>query len=102
MDYYILLESSGCLLSNAVKSAPFGVLYLQKIHFECREVRFQQHQQSFCQPFSEFCSSPSISAKIYLKSQKNTKTHSKVQKCEFNIKTNENIPKSSLNLLKTT
>ena len=26
MDYHILLESSECLLSNAVKSAPFGVL----------------------------------------------------------------------------
>ena len=26
MDYYILLESSGCLLSNAVESAPFEVL----------------------------------------------------------------------------
>ena len=26
MDYYILLESSGCLLSNAVESAPIGVL----------------------------------------------------------------------------
>ena len=25
MDYYILLESFGCLLSNAVKSVPFGV-----------------------------------------------------------------------------
>ena len=50
---------------------------------------------------SDFCSSPSISARKYLKSQKNTQTHSKVQKCEFNIKTNENIPKSSSNLLKT-
>ena len=53
------------------------------------------------QPKSDFCSGPSISARKYLKSQKNTQTHSKVQKCEFNIKTNENIPKSSLNLLKT-
>ena len=44
---------------------------------------------------SDFCSSPSISARKYLKSQKNTQTHSKVQKCEFNIKTNENIPKSN-------
>ena len=26
MDYYILLESPGCLLSNAVESAPIGVL----------------------------------------------------------------------------
>ncbi|QHO15459.1 uncharacterized protein DS421_10g295100 [Arachis hypogaea] len=26
MDYYILMESSGCPLSNAVESAPFGVL----------------------------------------------------------------------------
>ena len=26
MDYYILLESSGCLHSNAVESAPIGVL----------------------------------------------------------------------------
>ena len=26
MDYYILLESPGCLLSNAVGSAPFGLL----------------------------------------------------------------------------
>ncbi|QHO27172.1 uncharacterized protein DS421_7g205710 [Arachis hypogaea] len=26
----------------------------------------------FCQPFLEFCSSPSISARNYLKSQKNT------------------------------
>ena len=44
---------------------------------------------------SDFSSSPSISARKYLKSQKNTQTHSKVQKCEFNIKTNENIPKSN-------
>ena len=43
----------------------------------------------------DFCSSPSISARKYLKSQKNTQTHSKVQKCEFNIKTNKNIPKSN-------
>ena len=26
MDYYILLESPGCLLSNAVESAPIGLL----------------------------------------------------------------------------
>ena len=26
MDYYILLERSGCLRSNAIESAPFGVL----------------------------------------------------------------------------
>ena len=26
MDYYILLESPGCLLSNAVECAPIGVL----------------------------------------------------------------------------
>ena len=26
MDYYILLESPGCLLSKAIESAPFGVL----------------------------------------------------------------------------
>ena len=26
MDYYILLESPGCLLSNAVEIAPIGVL----------------------------------------------------------------------------
>ena len=26
MDYHILLESPGCLLSNAVESAPIGVL----------------------------------------------------------------------------
>ena len=26
MDYYILLESPGCLLSNAIGSAPFEVL----------------------------------------------------------------------------
>ena len=26
MDYYIFLESSRCLLSNAIESAPFGVL----------------------------------------------------------------------------
>ena len=26
MDYYILLESPGCLLSNAIRSAPFRVL----------------------------------------------------------------------------
>ena len=26
MDYYILLESPGCLLSNAIGSAPFRVL----------------------------------------------------------------------------
>ena len=44
---------------------------------------------------SDFCSSPSISARKYLKLQKNTQTHSKVQKCEFNIKTNENFPKSN-------
>ncbi|WP_237746845.1 hypothetical protein, partial [Listeria monocytogenes] len=54
------------------------------------------------QPESDFCSAPSISARKYLKSQKNTQTHSKVQKCEFNIKTNENIPNSSSNLLKNT
>ena len=56
----------------------------------------------FVSLLQSFCSSPSISARIYLKSQKNTQTHSKVQKCEFNIKTNENIPKSSSHLLKTT
>ena len=32
---------------------------------------------------SDFCSSPSISARKYLKSQKNTQTHSKVQKYDF-------------------
>ena len=26
MDYYIFLESSECLLSNVVESAPFGIL----------------------------------------------------------------------------
>ena len=26
MDYYILMESPGCLLSNAVESAPIGLL----------------------------------------------------------------------------
>ena len=26
MNHYILLEISGCLLSNAIKSVPFGVL----------------------------------------------------------------------------
>ena len=26
MDYYKFLESPGCLLSNAIESAPFGVL----------------------------------------------------------------------------
>ena len=26
MDYYILLESPGCLLSNAIESAPIGLL----------------------------------------------------------------------------
>ena len=26
MDYYILLESPGCLLSNAIRSTPFRVL----------------------------------------------------------------------------
>ena len=26
MDYYIVLESPGCLLSNAIRSAPFRVL----------------------------------------------------------------------------
>ena len=54
---------------------------------------------SICSPSStsesDFCSGPSILARKYLKSQKNTQTHSKVQKCEFNIKTNENIPKSN-------
>ena len=32
---------------------------------------------------SDFCSSPSILARKYLKSQKNTQTHSKVHKCDF-------------------
>ena len=26
MDYYIWLESPGCLISNAIENAPFGVL----------------------------------------------------------------------------
>ena len=43
------------------------------------------------QPESDFCSAPSISARKYLKLQKNTQTHSKVQKCNFWIKTNKNI-----------
>ncbi|QHN83510.1 uncharacterized protein DS421_20g705390 [Arachis hypogaea] len=47
MDYYILLESPRCLLSNAIENAPIELLYLQKIHFECRRVRIQQHLQSF-------------------------------------------------------
>ena len=59
----------------------------------------RSESNSICSPFSasesDFCSGPSISARKYLKSQKNTQTHSKVQKCEFNIKTNENIPKSN-------
>ena len=59
----------------------------------------RSESNSISSPFStsesDFCSSPSISARKYLKSQKNTQTHSKVQKCEFNIKTNENIPKSN-------
>ena len=47
------------------------------------------------QPESDFCSAPSISArKIPEITEKHT-THSKVQKYEFNIKTNENIPKSN-------
>ena len=40
------------------------------------------------QPNSDFCSAPSISARKYLKSQKNTQTHSKVQKYDFCLKTN--------------
>ena len=40
------------------------------------------------QPKSDFCSAPSISARKYLKSQKNTQTHSKVQKYDFCLKTN--------------
>ena len=94
MDYHILLESPGCLLSNAIERAPIGLLKLQKIHFECREVRIQQHLQSFLVSESDFCSGPSISARKYLKSQKNTQTHSKVQKCEFCLKTNKNILKT--------
>ncbi|QHN82468.1 uncharacterized protein DS421_20g696110 [Arachis hypogaea] len=47
MSYYILLESPRCLLSNSIESAPIGLLYLHKIHFECRRVRIQQHLQSF-------------------------------------------------------
>ena len=44
---------------------------------------------------SDFCSSPSISARKYLKSQKNTQTHSKVQKYEFFLKSNENRLKTN-------
>ena len=47
----------------------------------------RSESNSICSPFSasesDFCSGPSISARKYLKSQKNTKTHSKVQKCDF-------------------
>ena len=54
---------------------------------------------SICNPFSasesDLCSDPSISARKYLKLQKNTQTHSKVQKCDFCIKTNKNIIKSN-------
>ena len=60
---------------------------------------WRSESNSISSPFStsesDFCSSPSISVRKYLKSQKNTQTHSKVQKYEFNIKTNENIPKSN-------
>ena len=47
----------------------------------------RSESNSICSPFSasesDFCSGPSISARKYLKSQKNTQTHSKVQKSEF-------------------
>ena len=95
MDYYILGESPGCLLSNAIESVPIGILKLQKIHFECREVRIQQHQQSFFSLNKIFCSAPSISARKYLKLQKNTQNHSKVQKYEFFLKTNKNRKKTN-------
>ena len=44
---------------------------------------------------SDFCSSPSISTRNYLKSQKNTQNHSKTQKYDFYLKTNKNILKTS-------
>ena len=47
------------------------------------------------QPQSDFCSAPSISARNYLKSQKNTQTHSKVQKYDFCLKTNKIILKTN-------
>ena len=47
------------------------------------------------QPESDFCSAPSISARKYLKLQKNTQTHSKVQKYEFFLETNENKLKTN-------
>ena len=47
------------------------------------------------QPESDFCSTPSISARKYLKSQKNTQTHSKVQKYDYCLKTNKILLKTN-------
>ena len=59
----------------------------------------RSESNNICSPFSasesDFCSSPSISARKYLKSQKNTQTHSKVQKYEFCLETNENKVKTN-------
>ena len=59
----------------------------------------RSESNSISSPFStsesDFSSSPSISARKYLKSQKNTQTHSKVQKCDFYLKTNKNILKTN-------
>ena len=70
--------------------------YPQKFHFECREVKIQQHQQSFVSLLIRvLLRSLNFSQKLLEIIEKHTQTHSKVQKCEFSIKTNENIPKNS-------
>ena len=66
----------------------------------------RSESNSICSPSStsesDFCSSPSISARKYLKSQKNTQTHSKVQKYDFCLKNNKILLKTNKNMLTST
>jgi len=48
IDYYISLESSGCLLSNAVESAPFEALKLKIYSMEGEEVSWPYYRLIPC------------------------------------------------------
>ena len=92
-------------LGHQISGKVWTIIHCWKAQDVYFQTQLRAHQLGFCSyrkftlsagrsesnsiysPFSafesDFCSGPSISARKYLKSQKNTKTHSKVQKCDF-------------------
>jgi len=104
-------------LSHQISGKVWTIIYCWKAHDVYFLTQLREHQLGFyssrkftsnvgrsesnsiCSLFSasesDFCSGPSISSRKYLKSQKNTQTHSKVQKSDFYLKTNKNIIKTN-------